>query len=164
MAEKPSSSPNPFDVQTVRLLARLMSHHDLSEIDLSDGTHRVRLRRGLNGPATVVSTVAVPPPTAVGAQAPAAPAAAAPAAPARNLIDIKSPGPGTFYAQEKPGAAPYVTLGSRVKPETVVGLIAAMKVNNDITAGCSGVIAEILVENEQPLEYNTVMFRVDPAG
>ncbi len=158
MAEKPSSSPNPFDVQTVRLLARLMSHHELSEIDLSDGTHRVRLRRGLRGPTTVVATAA--------AAAPAAPvpAAAEPAAPARNLIDIKSPGPGTFYAQEKPGAPPLVSVGSRVKPETVVGVITAMKLNNDITAGCSGVIVEILVKNEQSIEYNTPLFRVDPAG
>jgi acetyl-CoA carboxylase biotin carboxyl carrier protein len=160
VADKPSSTPNPFDVQTVRLLARLMSHHDLSEIDLSDGSSRVRLRRGHHGPATVVSSLAAPPVAAAAADS----TPAAPAAPARTLIDIKSPGPGTFYSREKPEAAPYVALGTRVTPEMVVGLIAAMKIYNEIPAGCSGVIVEILVENEQPLEYNSVLFRVDPAG
>jgi acetyl-CoA carboxylase biotin carboxyl carrier protein len=162
VADEPSSSPNPFDVQTVRLLAGLMSRHDLSEIDLTDGSRRIRIRRGARGsvalPPTVTLAPVVPQPAAD------APSRAGPTAGARNLVEIKSPGPGTFYAREKPEAAPYVTLGSRVKPETVVGLIAAMKLYNEITADCSGVIAEVLVENEQHLEYGQVLFRVDPTG
>jgi acetyl-CoA carboxylase biotin carboxyl carrier protein len=162
VADEPSSSSNPFDVQTVRFLAGLMSRHDLSEIDLSDGSRRLRLRRGLRSSVSVLPT-ATPAPVAPPAPL-ASPAPAGATAPTRRLIDIKSPGPGTFYAREKPEIPPYVTQGSRVTPETVVGLIAAMKVFNEITADCSGVIAEILVENEQAIEYNQVLFRVDPAG
>jgi acetyl-CoA carboxylase biotin carboxyl carrier protein len=163
VADEPSSVPNPFDVQTVRVLAGLMSRHDLSEIDLSDGGRRLRLRRGPRGRVAVLpphpAPATVAPPAAVSAPAPTTNTA-----PARRLIDIKSPGPGIFYASLKPDTPPYVTQGARVTPETVVGQIGAMKVFNEITAGCSGVIAEILVENEQHLEYGQVLFRVDPAG
>ncbi len=66
------------------------------------------------------------------------------------MIEIKAPTVGTFYAQEKPGAPPYVVIGSRVTPTTVVGQIEAMKLFNEITAGCNGVIREILVDDKQP--------------
>jgi acetyl-CoA carboxylase biotin carboxyl carrier protein len=79
-------------------------------------------------------------------------------------MEIKSPTVGVFYAQREPGSPPFVTVGSRVTPTTVVGLIEAMKVYSDIQAGCSGVIAEVCVENKEPVEYNTVLFRVDPSG
>ena len=59
---------------------------------------------------------------------------------------------------------PFVSVGSRVKTDTVVCVIEAMKIFNEITAGCTGVIAEILVENGQAVEYDQVLFRVDPAG
>src|SRR5262249_5902331 len=147
VADQPSSGPGPFDLRLIRHLVALMSRHDLSEVELTQGDQRVRLRRGPRG------QVAVAPPAApvlpAGAQpAPPAPAAQAQPAPAaaRKLIDIKSPGPGTFYAREKPEARPYVTVGARVTPATVVGLIEAMKLFNEITADCAGVIAEALVD------------------
>ncbi|HVS35411.1 MAG TPA: biotin/lipoyl-containing protein, partial [Gemmataceae bacterium] len=59
---------------------------------------------------------------------------------------------------------PYVKVGGKVTPTTVVGLIEAMKLYNDVQAGCSGVIAEIAVENQQPVEYGQVLFRVDPTA
>jgi acetyl-CoA carboxylase biotin carboxyl carrier protein len=71
---------------------------------------------------------------------------------------------GTFYNREKPDAAPYVAVGSRVGPRTIVGQLEAMKLFNEVYAECSGVIAEILVDNAQFVEYGTVLFRVDPAG
>lgn len=166
MADDVSKQPGPFEVSTIEFLVALMSKHDISEIDLREGTQRIHLRRGLAVPAT-----ALPAPVAVPAAPPiqpsAAPAATAPAqaekAPARNLVEIKSPTIGTFYAREKPEAQPYVTVGSRVSPNTVVGLIEAMKLFSEIPASCSGVIVEILVENSQPVEYNQVLFRVDPS-
>src|SRR4051794_15537989 len=104
-----------------------MSKHDISEMDLGEGDCRVRLRRGNR-----VVTTAMAAPVVAAAPAPAtttAPAqAAAPAEkPARHLAEIKSPTIGTFYAQEKEGAKPYVTVGARVGPTTTVGLIEAMK-------------------------------------
>jgi acetyl-CoA carboxylase biotin carboxyl carrier protein len=102
----------------------------------------------------------------VPAPAPAPAATPAPAVdkPGKKLLEIKSPGVGTFYAQREPGAAPFVTVGSRVTPTTVVCIIEAMKVYNDIQAECAGVIAEVCINNGDFVEFNTVLFRVDPAG
>src|SRR5262249_3465710 len=102
--------------------------------------------------------------------APAAPAAATGApAPAtatngKEYKAIKSPTPGTFYAAASPDAEPFVRVGSRVSNDTVVCIIEAMKIFNEITADTSGVIAEILVQNQQAVEYGQVLFKVDPAG
>jgi acetyl-CoA carboxylase biotin carboxyl carrier protein len=158
--------PRPFDVDTIRNLIRLMSRHDLSEIDLSWGDERIRLRRGPRVVSTSAPVVAAAPVSA----APTAPVAAStpPAAqaekPAKKLIEIKSPTVGTFYAQREPGTPPFVSVGSRVTPATVVCLIEAMKVFNDVTADCTGVIAEVCVNNKDFVEYNTVLFRVDPTA
>jgi acetyl-CoA carboxylase biotin carboxyl carrier protein len=161
-----SESPRPFDVQTIRFLVRLMRDNDLSEIDLTEGDRRIRLRRG---PRVLAAPVAAPaaalpapsPPPAASA-APAR-AAAEPEKPARKLLEIKSPTVGTFYAQREPGSPPFVSVGSRVSQTTVVCLIEAMKVYNEITADCAGVIAEVCVNNKDFVEYGTVLFRVDPS-
>ncbi len=170
MADEAQETPRPFDVQTIKFLVHLMSKHDLSELDLQEGTQRIRLRRGTR----VVTTTAVPPlalqaAPAVSATPPPVPAAIPSSAPAEQkaasqLIEIKSPTVGTFYAQEKEGAAPYVTIGLRVTPTTIIGLIEAMKVFNEIFAGVSGVVKEIVVKNGEAVEYNQVLFRVDPTA
>ena len=162
-----SPKPRPFDVPTIKSLIRLMSRHDLSEIDLCEGDQRIRLRRGPRGSAVAAAPMAMPMLSAAPAAAAAPVSATAPAAaakPTKLLLDVKSPGPGTFYIAASPGAAPYVKLGSRVTPTTVVGMLEAMKLFTDIPADCTGVIAEVLVENQQPVEFDTVLFRVDPAG
>ena len=167
MAEKPNSKTNPFEVETIRDLVRLMSKHGLSELDLQDGEKKIRLKKeGLSAP--VYAPIMQQQPTPVLQQpAQAQAAATAPAAaPAinKNLIEIKSPTPGTFYAQEKPGSPPYVAVGAKVNPKTVVCQIEAMKLFNEIVAECTGTIVEILIENKQPVEYGQVLFRVDPNG
>lgn len=166
MAEE-IDKPRPFDVRTIRYLIRLMSQNDLSEIDLAEGDQRIRLRRG--GKAVPPAALALPPlslPAALPAPAAAtpAPAAATPAAPAKKLIEIKSPTVGTFYGQKDPNSPPFVSVGSRVSNTTVVCLIEAMKVYNEIMAECAGVVTEVCVNNKDFVEYNTVLFRVDPAG
>jgi acetyl-CoA carboxylase biotin carboxyl carrier protein len=163
VADEPKNDRGPFDVPTIRLLAALMSRHELSEIDLRDGDQRIRLLRG----GQVVTTVSAPP---VHASAPAATSqpAANPAAaaekPTKHLVEIKSELVGTFYSRPSPEAESYIKLGGKVTPTTVVGLVEAMKLYNDVQAGCSGVIAEILVENQEAVEYGQVLFRVDPTG
>ena len=77
------------------------------------------------------------------------------------MHEIKSQLVGTFYASPKPGTAQFVKVGDRVTPTTVVGIIEAMKIFNEITADCTGVIREICVENQQPVEFEQVLFRVD---
>ena len=161
-----NNHPGPFDVRTIKVLVRLMAEHDLNEIDLRDGAVRVRLLRGATRGAPVAPVLTAAPSPAVSAPAaPAAPKEAAPpAAPARKLIDIKSPSVGTFYSAANPEAPPFVRVGDRVTPTTVVGLVEAMKTFNEIAADCSGVLVEQLVRNGEGIEFDTVLFRVDPGA
>ncbi len=157
MADDTSPGTNLFDVRTIRFLAAIMSRHDLSEIDLYSEHQRLRLLRQPRATATPP-----PAPAAVVTTAPApVPAAPAAAKPARNLHPIKSQGVGTFYTKPKPDAEPFVQVGDRVTPATVVGLLEAMKLFNDITADCAGVVAEIVVENQQAVEFGQTLFLVD---
>lgn len=162
MADEPSKAPAPFDVRTVKALVALMTQHDLTEIDLRDGPQRVRLRRGM-APVTSPAPAApshAPPPSAPAVNSQSAGAAA----PGKKLIDIKSQTVGTFYSAANPDSEAFVKIGSKVSPNSVVGLIEAMKLFNEINAECSGVVVEILVENQQPVEFGQVLMRVDPVG
>src|SRR5438552_3773271 len=94
--------------------------------------------------------------------APPPAAAASTSAPAKALHEIKSPMVGTFYKAEKPEAEPYVKVGSKVTPSTVVCMIEAMKLYNEIQAECTGTIVEVCVENAHGVEFGTVLFRVGP--
>jgi acetyl-CoA carboxylase biotin carboxyl carrier protein len=164
VAEEAPNEGNPVDVETIRRLVALMSRNDLSEIDLKHGANRIRLRRG-SRIKTITAPLAPAAPPVNPAPPPAAAAAPVEAAPpARHLVGIKSPTVGTFYNREKPEAAPYVTRGSKVTPTTVVGLIEAMKLFNEVQAECSGTIVEVLVDNAQSVDYHTVLFRVDPSA
>jgi acetyl-CoA carboxylase biotin carboxyl carrier protein len=164
VADEASNIPSPFDVRTIKYLVRLMSDHDLSEIDLREGDLRIRLRRG-DGKIVVSSPplLAAAPHVAV---PPSAPPKAAPAAetPTKPVATIKSPTPGTFYFAPSPDAEPFVSVGSKVTPTTVVCVIEAMKIFNEITADCTGVITEICVDNQQAVEFNQVLFKVDPTA
>jgi acetyl-CoA carboxylase biotin carboxyl carrier protein len=164
VADDGSKVPSPFDVRTIKDLVALMSRHDLTEIDLREGSVRIRLRRGPRNKVTVMPAAAAAAPTPTNTPAPAAPVDEGAARPAKNLIAIKSPAVGTFYAAPNPDAEPYVRVGTKVTPTTVVCQIEAMKIFNEIQAECNGVIAEVLVDNQQPVEYGQVLFRVDPAG
>jgi acetyl-CoA carboxylase biotin carboxyl carrier protein len=164
-------SPRPFDVRTVEYLLKLMTEHDLSEVELKEGDQRIRLRKGAAIPAGFLPAPAsypahahhpAPNPAPTAAAQPAA-APQPPPAPARKLVEIKSPTPGTFYSKPKPDKPEYVSVGSPVKPDTVVCLIEAMKLYNDIKAEVSGKIVEVCVNNGEPVEYGTVLFRVEPA-
>jgi acetyl-CoA carboxylase biotin carboxyl carrier protein len=161
-----SSSPGPFDVRTVKNLVSLMASHDLAEIDLRDGMQRLRIRRG--GTQTIV-TASPPLPMAAAAAAPvaAAPRPAEPAAPppapaaGKKYLEIKSESVGTFYSKPSPDAAPYVSVGSKVTPTTVVCQLEAMKLFSELQAGVAGTVVEVCVENQSPVEFGQVLFRVE---
>jgi len=87
---------------------------------------------------------------------------AAPAPP--QLLEIRSPMVGTFFAAPEPGAEPYVKVGTRVSPGMMVCIIEAMKIMNEIESEVQGVIREVCVENAQPVEFGQTLFRVDPHG
>jgi acetyl-CoA carboxylase biotin carboxyl carrier protein len=158
VADEKRESPRPFDVRTVEYLLKLMTEHDLAEIDLKEGDQRIRLRKGAAIPPNFLPP-ALPHTVAHAPTQPASP----PPAPAKKLLEIKSPMVGTFYSKPKPDKPDYVSVGSPVKPDTVVCLIEAMKLYNDIKAEVSGTIAEVCVNNGDFVEYNQVLFRVEPS-
>jgi acetyl-CoA carboxylase biotin carboxyl carrier protein len=158
-AEENSKAPRPFDVKTLKSLIALMAQHDLHEVDLREGPRQIRLTRG--APAGMTHTVTAPPSVHT---APASGAAAVKPKPEKAAVIIKSPTPGTFYKSPDPDSPPFVSVGSRVTPESVVCVIEAMKIFNEIHAECAGVITKVLIENAQPVEYGQALFEVDPAG
>lgn len=166
MSDEAKPSSGPFDVDTVHQLVRLMRKFDLSEVDLQDGDKRLKLRRG---PRQVAAPppVYAPQPTAPSAMPQAASAGpatpAGPSAPASKLLEIKSPMVGTFYAKPAPDKDDYVKVGSRITADTVVCKVEAMKIFNDLQASVSGVIAEVCVQNGDFVEYDQVLFRVEPS-
>ncbi len=138
-----------------------MAQHELSEISLGEGDQRIRLRKGgLMAPQTYI-----PAPMPMAAPATAVPGVAAPvtpAAPAKNYLEIKSPMVGTYYAKASPDKPDYVSVGSKVSANTVVCKLEAMKIFNDLTADISGTIVEVCIKNAQPVDFGTVLFRVEP--
>ena len=147
-----------YNVKKLRRLIELMKEHDLSEIDLKEADHHVRIKRG----GEVIATHTAPVPQAAGRPA-AAVGVPQPAADAGMLI-IKSPMVGTFYKASGPDAAPFVKVGDRIGPEKTVCIVEAMKVFNEIPAGVSGQIVAILVENGAPVEFGQPLIKVDPGA
>lgn len=167
MTDDKRDSPRPFDVRTVEYLLKLMTDHDLSELELKEGDQRIRLRKGaaippgfLPAPAHYSPAANHPAPNSIPTPITQVPV---PATTAEKLVEIKSPMVGTFYSKPKPDKPEFVSVGSSVKPDTVVCLIEAMKLYNDIKAEVSGQIAEVCVKNGDFVEFNQVLFRVQPA-
>ena len=156
-AKNEAGTDSVFDVKKIRELIELMQDHELNEVDLKQADQRIRLRRGPEGQP--ISYAA--PAAAVPVAAAAAPAASA-AVPAANddTITIDSPTIGTFYSRPKPDAADYVKVGDTITEDTIVCIVEAMKMFNEIPAGVSGKIVEILVNNEDPVDNNKPLFRV----
>jgi len=140
-----------MDTNEIKNLAEIMKNNDVTNLEIEDGKVKIRLERGS------VSCVPV-----YGAE-PAAvlPASAAPAAPAEDASDyITAPMVGVFYASAAPGEPALVKEGSIVKKTDTVCIIEAMKLMNDIAAGCDGEIVEILVKNGDIVEYGQKLFKV----
>ena len=155
-----------IDIRKLKELVRLMVVSDLVELDLRDDKEQVTIRRPSPQAIPNIVTSPAPAPVAVAAPAAAAPAtpAAAPAAPAAsdNRMTVASPMVGTFYSASSPEKPAFVKVGDSVGPDTVVCLIEAMKVFNEIKAECAGVVDEILVGNGKPVEFGQALFRIRP--
>lgn len=152
-----------IDLKKLRSLVEMMAEHGLTEVDLEDGSEKVKLRRGPSGqmvveapsmPQPMVVPQAVPAPAAAASEPAAAPAAE----PTGKTID--SPMVGTFYAAATPDADPFVKAGDSVSASTVVCIIEAMKVFNEIKAEQGGTIAEVLVSNGDAVEFGQPLFRL----
>jgi acetyl-CoA carboxylase biotin carboxyl carrier protein len=168
--EKPGTkAPTPvhdiFDLRRIRRLVELMKEHDLSEVDIREGTTRIRLRRGAEEPTvTLAAPRAAAAPFASGPTAQGAATAGSPKADEAHISLITSPIVGTFYLSPNPESPPFVKVGDHVGPETTVCIVEAMKVFNQIQAEVSGKIQALLVENGQPVEFGQPLFKVDTRG
>jgi len=160
---KAKQETSVFDVKQVRELIELMEAHDLNEVDLKQADQRIRLRRGGEGPVAYAAAPAVAP-AAVAAPAATAGAAssATTSAPAAddNTELILSPTIGTYYSRPKPDAPEFLKVGDTVTPDTIICLVEAMKMFNEIPAGVSGTVVEILVKNEQAVHVDMPLFRI----
>jgi acetyl-CoA carboxylase biotin carboxyl carrier protein len=155
------------DIKDIKAIIDLMKKNSITEFELERQDSKIRLKRGINGGAPVVQ---YEDPGAVGLApmvlpiAAPPPAAAAPPPPAATgEVEVKSPMIGTFYRAPSPEAASYVEIGTEIGPETVVCIIEAMKVMNEIKAEVKGVITQVLVENAKPVEFGQPLFKVRPA-
>ena len=149
-----------MDLKKIKDLINLMRKNDLSVLKIEDNGVKITLKRGNDfEPVIHTTTVAAPAPAAL--PAPAGPAAA-PASPGGKLHEITSPMVGTLYGAPSPEAQPYVKIGQDVQEDTVVCIVEAMKVMNEIKAECRGTIVDIVAENGKPVQYGQVLFRVQP--
>lgn len=160
-----------FDLDKFRKLLQLMEKYGVTEVNLQNDEENWKIRRGprqVSYGAPAFAAPAMQMPTMPAPVAPAAPvaapaAASAPAAAAPVGITINAPTVGTFYSAPTPEDPPFVSVGSVVKADTVVCIIEAMKVFNQIQAEKSGRIVEILVENGDAVGFGQPLFRIEPA-
>ena len=133
-----------------------MKKNGVAVFKMEKGDFKITLKTaGAEAPAHIVTSVAAP---AQQVQASAGPVA--PAVPTVAQAEIKSPMVGTFYGSPSPDAAPFVSPGQEVTPETVVCIIEAMKVMNEIKAEIAGKVVEVVAENGKPVQFGQVLFRV----
>ncbi len=153
-----------IDIRKLKELVRLMVANELTELDLRDSEEQVTLRRqSPAAPVQVENSAAL-------AVAPGTPVEAAPAPPTvapstateeeSDLIEIQSPMVGTFYAASNPDSEPFVSAGTQIHSDTVVCIVEAMKIFNEIKAECSGVVQRVLVQNGEPVEFGQTLFLV----
>ncbi len=157
-----------MDLKDIKAIIDLMRKNSISEFELEKEGFKIRLKRGPNGitppageegGAYAAAPMPAPPMfQPVPGVAPVPPPVVAP-----PEAEIKSPMIGTFYRAPSPDAAPYVEVGTTVEPDTVVCIIEAMKVMNEIKAEARGVITQVLVENGKPVEFGQPLFKIRPA-
>ena len=162
MSDDVTSDQQPFDLHRLRELIEMMEKHDVREVRLRHGSEKWHVRRR---PQDVLQT-------APASSYPSVPVSVAPAreieqpaaaeTPKETGLLIKSPTVGTYYAAPSPDDPPFVTVGAKIQPDTIVCMVEAMKVFNQIPAEVSGVIVESLVANGDPVEFGQPMFRVQP--
>lgn len=151
-----------FDLERLRELIELMKQHDLSEIDLRRDKHQIRLARMTAAAGVMMPITATSPVPTAAMSAPATPSELTSAASTQQLV-IPSPMVGTYYSRPNPKAEAFVKVGDVVGPETVVCIIEAMKVFNEIQAEVSGRVVAVLAKDQDAVEFGTPLFRVEPS-
>lgn len=159
-----------MDLKDIKAIIDLMKKNSVSEFELEKQDFKIRLKRGMNGGVVsgedggpqVIAYAPAPVALPSAVTTPAAPGAV-PATPVSTDADIKSPMIGTFYRSPSPESAAYVEIGTEVNPDTVVCIIEAMKVMNEIKAEVKGVITQVLIENAKPVEFGQPLFKIRPS-
>jgi acetyl-CoA carboxylase biotin carboxyl carrier protein len=165
-----------LDLKQIKQIIDLMKRSDLTEFEVEEEGFKIKIKRGLGEQSAINSPVlsAHPFPTLLPAapevKTPGAPVAAAPA-PATASANgeesgfayVKSPMVGTFYRGPSPDSPPFADINTKVEEKTVVCIIEAMKIMNEIQAETKGTVVEILVENGQPVEYGQRLFKIKSA-
>ena len=152
-----------MDLKDIKAIIDLMKKNSITEFELEQQDSKLRLKRGLTGGSPVAQNDDQTPIVSVPMSVPAITAPASVPAANTGEIDIKSPMIGTFYRSPSPESGSYVEVGSEVNVDTVVSIIEAMKVMNEIKAEIKGVITQILVENGKPVEFGQPLFKVRPS-
>jgi acetyl-CoA carboxylase biotin carboxyl carrier protein len=151
------------DLKDIKAIIDLMKKNSITEFEMEKQDFKIRLKRGPNGGSHAAGpeeNVLIYPPQHVSG-ALAAPVTLPPPM-ATSDLEIKSPMVGTFYRAPSPESANYVEIGSEVNSDTVVCIIEAMKVMNEIKAEIKGVITQVLVENAKPVEFGQPLFKIRP--
>jgi acetyl-CoA carboxylase biotin carboxyl carrier protein len=150
----------PKDIKEIKTIIDLMKKNDLSVLEIEKEGLRIKVQRGSSGQAAAVGPLPTPVPPKV-ALGPTDAASGLPKAiETAAQREIVSPMVGTFYRAASPDGSPFVDVGKTVTEETVVCIIEAMKVMNEIKAETSGVIAEVVAENGKPVQFGQVLFKV----
>jgi acetyl-CoA carboxylase biotin carboxyl carrier protein len=154
-----------MDLKDIKAIIDLMKKNSISEFELEKQEFKIRLKRsngGSHGPIEEVGgPIYLPAGTSVPSHIPA-PITPPTTASTSTDIEIKSPMVGTFYRAPSPEAANYIEVGTEVHPDTVVCIIEAMKVMNEIKAEVRGVITQVLVDNAKPVEFGQPLFKIRP--
>ncbi len=160
MSKSAKPAGDVFDLERIRQIVTLMEEHELVEVDLQQGDDKIRLSRG-----STTAPVYMPPPMPAPAPQPATTSVSvAPGGDKPGTILIKAPMVGTFYSKANPESEPFVKVGSMVTEDTVVCIVEAMKVFNEIPAECRGKVVEVLASDQQPVDFGKPLFRVEPSA
>ena len=161
-----------MEVKDIKRLLDVLAKSDVREVTLETGDYKLNIKRGaevvyqsLPQQQTPAGFAAVAPQQAAqvaGAVAGSSTAPTLAAAVNSSFVEVVAPIVGTFYSSPSPDAPAYVRVGDRVKPGSVLCIIEAMKLMNEIEAEVAGVVREVLVENDDPVEYGQVLFRIEP--
>jgi acetyl-CoA carboxylase biotin carboxyl carrier protein len=150
-----------MEIKDIKRIAELMKNNDLTEFSMKDEDFELAMKRGSDEPQVVYAAPAAAPVAA--APVAGAPAAEAPAADDNDgLVEIPSPIVGTFYRKPAPDTDNFVQVGSEVSEDTVVCIVEAMKVMNEIKAEVRGVIKKVLVDDAAAVQYGQPLFLVEP--
>ena len=155
-----------MELKDIKAIIDLMRKNDLSVFEMEKDGFRLKLQKGGSDQPIFAAPVA---PQIIAAPAPAAPASETRSATASSSTPTEAPGKevtspmvGTFYRAPEPGAKPFVDVGARVKPDTIVCIIEVMKLMNSVTAGVAGVVTHVLVENGQMVEHGQPLVAIRP--